>query len=110
MDKQRESYHQGPENNGSCFLGSGTSAVVWRSASAERQARTSTYFGVQTNGLHGGGIIWIGAVVEGLPTATEATTEGAVAVRVVHLSRVGRYREIIVSGGGGREGGEEDGG
>ena len=62
---------------------------------------------MQTNGLHGGGIIGIGAVVEGLPTATEATTEGTVAVRIVHhWSLVGHYREIIVSGVEGREGGE----
>jgi len=41
-------------------------------------------FGVQPNGLHGGGIIGIGAMAEGLPATTEATTEGAVVVRIVH--------------------------
>jgi len=41
-------------------------------------------FGVQTNGLHGSGVVGIGTVAERLPTATEATTEGAVTVRIVH--------------------------
>ena len=64
---------------------------------------------MQTDGLHGGGIVGIGAVAEGLPTTTEATTEGTVAVRIVHhWSRVGHYCKIIVSGGEGREEGEED--
>jgi len=41
-------------------------------------------FGMQTNGLHGGGIVWVGAVAKGLPTATETTAERAVAVRIEH--------------------------
>ena len=55
---------------------------------------TSTYVGVQTNGLHGGGIVGIRAVAQGLPTTTEATTERTVAVGIVHhRSLVVHYRK-----------------
>lgn len=94
MYEQREAYHQETENNGSCFLGSGTSAMVWPSASGKKQTRTNTHVGVQTNGLHGGGIVGIGAVAQGLPTAAKTTTERAVAVRIVHhRSLVTHYRK-----------------
>ena len=53
MDELREAYDQETENSGSCFPGSGTSAVVRISASSKYQAKRDAYFGVQTNGLHG---------------------------------------------------------
>ena len=88
MDELREAYDQETENNGSCFLGSGTSAMVWLLASGKYQAVRSTYVGVQTNGLHGGGVVGIGARgvarAHGLSTATKTTTERTVAIRVVH--------------------------
>jgi hypothetical protein len=78
------------------------------SASDEHQTRTNNYFGVQTHGLHGGGVVGIGAVAHGLPTATTTTAKRAVAVGIVHhRSLVAHYRKRIVGGG---EGGEEGGG
>ena len=48
------------------------------------------------------------AVAEGLPAATKTTTEGTVAVRVIHhWSQVGHNREKIASGGEGRTEEEE---
>jgi len=54
--------------------------------------------GVQTDGLHGGGVVGIGAVAHGLSTATktttETTTERTVAIRIVHhWSLVVHYRK-----------------
>jgi hypothetical protein len=48
-------------------------------------------FGMQTNGLHGGGVVGIGTVAQGLPTATE-TAKRTVTV-LVHRSLVGHYRK-----------------
>lgn len=84
MDGPREAYDQETENSGSCFLGSGTSAVVWSSASAKYKASRCTHVGMQTNRLHGGRIVWVGAVAERLPTAAKTTAERPIAVRIVH--------------------------
>jgi len=86
VDKLREAHLQETENNGSCFLGSGTSAAVSLSASGKCQTRRSTYFGMQTNGLHGGGVVGIGTVAsaQGLPAATKTTAERTVTVCIVH--------------------------
>ena len=56
----------------------------WPSTLGKYYARTSTYIGVQTDGLHGGRVVRVNTVAEGLPAATKTTTEGAVAVGVVH--------------------------
>jgi len=94
VDELREAYDQETENSGSCFPGSGTSAVVWVSASGKYQAKGGAYFGVQTNGLHGGRVVGIGAVTHGLSTATKTTAERTVAIRVVHhWSLVGHCRK-----------------
>lgn len=94
MDEPREAYDQETENNGSCFLESGTSAVVWVSAQGKYQGRRGAYFGVQTNGWHGGRVVGIGAVTHGLSTATKTTAERTVAIRVVHRwSLVGHCRK-----------------
>lgn len=93
MDDSTDAYDQETESSGSCFLESGTSAVVWLSASVTHKLRRCTYVGVQTNGLHGGGIVWVGAVAEGLPTATKTTAERAVAMRIVHRARVAHCRK-----------------
>ena len=68
---------------------------------------------MQANRVHGGRVVWVDAVAEGLPAATETTAERAVAVGVVHhWSLVVHYRRggvvRIVSGGeGAREKREE---
>jgi len=50
--------------------------------------------GVQTNGLHGGGVVGIGAVAQGLSTATKTTAERTVAISIVHhRSLVVHYRK-----------------
>jgi len=50
--------------------------------------------GVQTNGLHGGRIVGIGTVAEGLPTAAKAA-ERAVGVGIVHWGMVGHCRKDV---------------
>jgi hypothetical protein len=56
-------------------------------------------FGVQTNGLHGSGVVGVGAVAQGLSTAAETTTERTVVVWFVHhWSLIGHYRQRIVRG------------
>jgi hypothetical protein len=66
----------------------------------------STHFRVQTDGLHGGGVVGICAVTEGLSTAAKAAkrAERAVVVGIVHRwSLVVHYHSSrvvrIVSGG-----------
>jgi len=84
--------------------GVGVVVVVWFLVVEIRRERVATpvswslvhLFGVQTNGLHGGGIVWVGTVAgaEGLPTATKTTAERAVAVRIVlHRRMVAHYRK-----------------
>lgn len=63
---------------------------------------TGTYFGVQTDGLHGGRVVGIGAVTEGLSTAAKAAERAVVVGVVHHWVLVAHYREggvvRIVSG------------
>jgi hypothetical protein len=92
---------------------------IWRQRVAAHVSRGLVHVGMQTNGLHRGGVVGISAnaVVEGLPTATETTAKRTVAVGIVHRwGLVAHYREDgvvrIVSGGegvseGGRKGGDE---
>jgi len=50
--------------------------------------------GVQTNGLHGGRVVWIGTIAQGLPTAAKTAAERTVAVCIVHnWSLVGHRRK-----------------
>ena len=69
----------------------------------------STYFGVQTDRLHGGGVVRIGAVAEGLSTAAK-TAERTVVVGVVHRwSLVVHYgKGVVVRSVSGGEGVREE--